>query len=336
MSKSMSGWQTRIVWGPETNIGTAVAPSVLWNSTEADTLARGVENIDQRAVFTGARGPVTQQLRNGIYAPMGDLGAAPIYLDGSSTNFLKLSQCFFQNSARGTIDAGGVYSYTFTQLTAAPDLDALNGLTILRDIGLGSGQCPRFVGAVMSACEWSWDFGGAILVKPTIMAMSATMDGTAPGAIAPPTAGFLQAPNIAVTFNGTPIYPVGWSFKLDNGMVGVPGPSTEGFRGFSYGDASGVITLKTWRDEDFYAHFITPYSAETIGTLVITATVDTSYGSFAASGGPYTAIWTGYVRAAEEPSMALTRGEMVDTITLEATYDVYPSLVVYSLATDTL
>ena len=335
MSKAMSGWQARVVYSPETNIGTAVTPAILWLSTESDSLGFGEAPIDMMEAFTGARGAVSSQLRTGVLAPGGDLGAAPIYIDGSATDFLNFSYRFFQKYVRGTIDAGGVYSYTFSPTDAQIDEASIKALTVLKDTGMGSGKCPLFGGAIVSAMKYSWDFGGAIMQTPTLMALSAVDNGTAPSDIAPPTAGFLQAPNMSVTFNGTTIHPVGWSITLDSNVDGVPGPSTNAYRTFSFGQATGEVELKVWRDEEFYAHFVAPYDAMSIGTLVITATVDDSYGTHA-NGSAYTAIWTAYTRAKARPEMGLVRGEMTDTVTLDVIFDTYPSLVVYSIRTSDL
>lgn len=336
MSKAMSGWQRRIVWAPETNIGTAVTPTVLWNSTESDSLAFGEEPIDMMEAFTGARGAISTQLRTGIYAPGGDLGAAPIYMDGSSTDFLNLCHAFFQKYVRGTVDAeDAIYSYTFTQTDAQLEGSVIRGLTVLKDTGFGSGKCPQLAGAVIDSMAFAWDFGGAITMTPTLMALSAIENGTAPAAIAPSSAGYLQAPNISATFNGTAIHPVGWKITLNNNIDGVPGPSNEAWRTFSYGQATGEVELKVWADDDFYAHYVTPYDAMTVGTLVITANVDVSYGT-QASGTGYTAIWTVYTRVPARPEMALARGEMVDTVTLTAIYDSYPSLAIHSVRTSDL
>jgi len=336
MSKALSGWQSRIVWGPETNIGTAVTPTVLWLSNESDSLSFGEAPIDLTEAFTAARGAVSTQLRTGVYAPEGDLGAAPIYLNGSSTDFLTLSYAFFQKYARGTENAENtIYTYTFSQATDQLDEGSIKAITILKDTGMGSGKCPRMDGAVINSMVYSWDFGGAILQTPSIMALSAIDNGTAPAAISAPTAGFLQAPNIAITFNGTTIHPVGWKLTLNNNIDGVPSPSNEAWRTFSFGQATGEVELKMWRDEDFYGRFVATYDSMAIGTLVITASVDASYGTHA-DGSAYKAVWTAYMRQAARPEMALVRGEMTDTVTMQLVYDTYPSLVVNSVRTSNL
>lgn len=334
MSKALNGYQTRIVWGLETSIGTEVTPDVLWLSNESDSLVFGDVPIDFTEAFTGARGAKSAQLRAGNYGPTGELGEAPVYLDGSSTDFLEFCTVMFQNSARGTYNAGSaIYTFTFTQSTSQIDSASIRSMTVLKDTGMGAGKNPVFAGAVIDSCTWSWDFGGAIMQKPTLYGLSGREDGTAPSDINSPSQGFMQAPNIAVTFNGSAIYPVGWAITLNNNIAPVPGPSTDAYRTYSYGQATGEVELKVWRDDSsFFSDFVSSYNDETVGTLVITASVDTSYGSFS-DGSAYRAIWTVYVRTPERPEMAMTRGEMVDTIKLQTIYDTYPSIVVPSVRT---
>lgn len=329
MSAALSGWQSRILWGFETSPGTAVAGTILWASQEKDSLAFGDKLVDMTKMFTGNRGIKSVQMRAGNYGPSGDLGMAPMYLDGSSMDALQLAYTHFQSYTKGTVVEGTVYSYTFTHSTAQLDLANMHTVSLYKDTGMGTGKCPFFAGCIFNAMEFSWDFGGAVMWKPSVMALSGTQDGSATATATPPASGFMQAPNINVTFNGNPIYPIGWTVKFDGGVSGVPAPNTDAYRTFSLGDLTGEVTLKTWRDSDFYGSFVAPYATETIGTLIITATVDTMYGTLD-TGSSMKAIWTAYVRQDKRPDLPLTRGDMVDTITLQVVTDVAPSLVIHS------
>lgn len=337
MSKAKSGYESRIVWAPQGTIGVAATPSVLWLSSESDSLVFGDVPIDFREAFTGARGAYTTQYRVGNYAPEGDLGPSPIYLDGSSTDFLNLCNCFFQTYTRGTEnEASAIYTYTFSPSTSQIDHGDIKAITILKDTGLGSGACPRFMDCVMSKMTLSYTaLGGVIEITPSFIALSAIEDGTAPGAIDPSRAGYLMAPNIAVTYNGTAIHPVGFTLTLDNSLLGVPGPSHDAYRTFSFGQTFGQVELKTWRDDSFFAQFIAPYETEAIGTLIITATVDTGYGTHA-DGSAYTAVITAYTRVSERQELSMQRGEMTDTTMLEVIYDASPSVFVNSVRTSNL
>jgi len=329
VSKALSGWQARVVYSPEVSIGTPVTPAVLWNSTESDSLGFGEAPIDMMEAFTGARGALSRQLRTGVYEPGGELGAAPIYLDADSNHFLEFSYRFFQKVTRTPVGTGGLYNYTFSPIDTQPDGAAIKSLTVLKDTAMGTGKCQRFTGAIISAINYSWDFGGAIMQTPTLMALKGEDNATAPGPIAPPEAGYLQAPNMAVTFNGDTIHPVSWSIKLDSNVDGVTGPSTDAFRTFSFGQATGEVELKVWRDDDFYARYVAPYEAMEMGTLIITASVDTSYGEHV-DDSPFTATWTVNTRAKARPELGLSRGEMTDTVKLDVVFDAYPTLVVSS------
>jgi hypothetical protein len=100
--------------------------------------------------------------------------------------------------------------------------------------------------------------------------------------------------------------------------------------GHLLGDYSGEITLSTFRDDNFYNHFVAPYNANTIGTLEITSTMDTSYGT-TSSGVAVTTVITALVRIAESPELAVTTGEMIETVNFKVVADTLPTVSITQL-----
>ncbi len=336
MSTTHSGWETRILWALETNPGTAVDPTHLWPSQEKDSLELGEEPISHLP-FTGKRSQYSASMRLGVQNPGGALGAAPLYMDGSSLDLLQFAVAHFQTSTRGTVDGGAspLYSFTFNGVQAQPADSALKTLTIGRTTGLGDGKDYVYSGGLIDELSFSWARGEAISWTPSILGMDAGTTGTVDGTATPPTGRFLQAPNIAVTWNGTAIYPEAFTLKFANGAVPLTGPSHRGRRSFAMGNYTIEAELTTWRDDSFYTHFIAPFGAETIGTLVVTATVDTSYGSFAC-GSAYKAIWTIYARCPEAPNLPENTKELLETINLSGVQDATSTFVVHSEYSTTL
>jgi len=307
-----------------------VTPSHLWPSQEKDGLELGEEPISHMP-FTGARSQYSASMRLGVQNPAGALGAAPMYMSGSSLDLLQFAVAHFQTSTRGTVDDGAspLYSFTFSGIQAQPADSALRTLTVGRDTGLGEGKSYVFAGNIIDELDFSWARGEAIMWTPSLQAMSAGTTGTVEGTATPPTGRYLQAPNIAVTWNGTTIYPEAFSLKFTNGASPLTGPSHRGRRGFAMGNYGVNVELKTWRDDSFYTHFVTPFGGETIGTLVVTATVDTGYGSFAC-GSAYKAIWTIYARCPEAPNLPQNSKDLIETVNLVGVQDAVSTFVVHS------
>lgn len=330
MSTTHSGWETRILWALETNPGTAVTPAKLWASQEKDGLELGETPLLQTP-FTGKRMAYSTSSRYGVQDPAGALGKAPLYMDGSSLDLLQFAIAHFQTSARGTVDSGtdALYSVTFSALATQPADSALRTLTVGRDTGLGAGKGYLYAGCFVDELMFSWARGESITWTPSILGMSAGTNGTIDGTVSPPTGRFLQAPNITATWNGSTIYPEAFDLKFSNGATPLTGPSHRGARGFSLGNYGIEATLKTWRDDSFYSHFVAPYAAETIGTLVVTATVDTGYGSFAC-GSAYKAIWTIYARCLEAPALPENSKDLIETVKLTGVQDATSTFVVHT------
>jgi hypothetical protein len=155
--------------------------------------------------------------------------------------------------------------------------------------------------------------------------MTTDEEGSTPGAISLGTGGFLQAPNIDVTFNGGTVYPTAFEFVSNNNCPDRQSGNIRGRVGHILGDWTGEFSLSCWRDDDFYTNFVAPFASNAVGTVVITATMDTAYGTTAGTS-PVTLTTTLYVRVNEVPDLAVTTGEMIETVNFKVVVDTLPTI----------
>lgn len=324
MSEVINSYLTRILIAPESAQGTAETTFThLWPSTESDGLTAGETPFDESAI-RGSRGQLSTGFRQLQCLPGGNLGAAPIICNISSENLLSILKSHFQDGTE--TGAQAPYTYTFYPATASIDDGTFYTLTILKDTGI-TDKCQVYSGCIADELSISWESGGVMKWQPTFKAQNIVVTGTTPDAVALGTGGFLQPPNITFTYNGTEIYPTAWTFNSMNNSGDRVSGNARGRVGHVLGDWTGELEITTWRDDDFYTHFVEPFASNTIGTAVITATMDDTFGTVA-SGTPLTMTITLYVRVADSPALAVQSGDMTETVNFKVVMDTHPTIAV--------
>lgn len=316
MSRTISSFLTNVLFGTEAGMGTETSSyAFLWDSEESDSLTFGEEPIDIK-VLRGARGQLSSGFRECQNLPGGALGAAPIALGTADAKFLSILYAHFQSV--GTSGIASPYTYTFTPTTGLDD-DAWFTLSVLKDTGVDS-QAHLYTGCIVDELEIAWESGQPIMFTPTFKAMESSNAGTMPESLPTPAAGgYLQAPNISVQWNGSEIYPASFSISSLNNTPDKQSGDAKGRKGFVVGDYSGNIELSVWRNENSDADWVSPFYNNSLGTVVITATMDTSYGTI--GGAAVTMTYTAYCRVEAPNDLTVNTGDLVDTVTLRVMAD---------------
>lgn len=312
MSKAISGFLTSLAWGVEANQGTEAATfPYLWNSEESDSLSFGESPFDQKPL-TGARGQTSTSYRVVQNLPGGDLGAAPIIFGTDSTQSLQLLLAHFQQVTES--GASAPYTYSFSPVTDGIDEGNFNTISISKNTGI-DGAAHLYTGCVVDALNISWEQGGVLSWVPSIKAMESDYDDTAPTTPSVATGGFMQAPNINITWNGTEIHPSSFSIDSMNNYPDRQSGDARGRYNYVVGDYTGAVNLSVWRDDSSADHWVNPFYSETLGTLAITATMDTSYGTIT-GGNAVTLTYTAYCRVEMPNDMPGSRDDVVDDVVL--------------------
>jgi hypothetical protein len=324
MSTTLSGFLTGVAFGVETGMGTeASSYDYLWDAQDADGLDLGESPFDMRAL-RGARGQVSAGHRVMQQLPGGSLPAMPMSIGTASAKCLSLLQAHLQGLA--VVGTTAPYTYTGGPATAAIEDTAWYTLSFIKETGVEN-QAHRFLGCVIDELEVAWEAGGPITIAPTsIKAMSGEYDGTMPAFPDPSSDGYLQAPRIACTWNGTEIHPASWKINSKNNISDWQSGSARGRIGFVLGDHECNVEVEVWRNENSHDNWVGPFYDNSVGTLVITAYPAT----VTLTGGlPPTFSFTAYMKVELPSNLNTNSSDLKDTVTLRALADI--SLPVWSL-----
>ena len=317
MSKTISGFLTGIVWGTEGTQGTVAATSpYLWNSEESDGLTFGEEPLDLRPM-DGGRGQSKSSFRVAQNLPGGALGAIPMHFGTDATEALLLLQAHYQSFTEAGTAAP--YTYTFTPILTAIEDGSFSTLSFSKEVGEAD-QAHQYLGCIVDELEMSWETNGAIMFNPTVKAMSSSNDATMPLFPAVPTDGFMQAPNIAVSWRGTTVYPSAWSITSKNSSPDKQSGSARGRQAHAVGDFECEITIDVWRNDGVDTLFVSPFYDNSEGTLVITATMDVGYGTITGAV-PVEMVITAECMVQEPDDLPTGNGDLIDTFVLKVVND---------------
>ena len=328
MSKTLSGFLTGVCYGPEGTMGVEAATyPYLWDAQESDGLTLGEEPYDAKHL-RGARGQVAASYRQMQHLPGGSLPAMPMSIGTSNAKVLSLLQAHLQGLA--VVGTTAPFTYTGGPATAAIEDDDWYTLSVIKETGVDD-HAHRFLGCVIDSLELAWTAGGPITINPTtIKALSGDSDGTMPAMATPSALGYLQAPRISCTWNGTEIHPASWTIRSACNIADRQSGSARGRVGFVMGDYEGVVEIEVWRNEDSHTNWVAPFAAGAVGTLVISAYPDEAD---LTGGNPPTFTYTAYCKVELPNDLNTNSGDLMDTVMLRAMADI--SLPVFSLTQQT-
>ena len=278
MSEATHGWETWIRFAKQAGQGTVGSTWFTYDSDGADSLTQGEAPINRTGI-TGLRKPVAGAYRRGHYMPGGALGAYPFNMGTESTPLLLLlrNHCgsYAVASGGGTVES----TFTFTPLTAQVATADWPYLSWQKDTGIaGAGELYLDSWTDELAINWAVDSQYTTLT-PTIKALSGGTTQTITGDGTGLTAGFFDAATISVTWNGTAIYPTAIDWTSQNNTPDGIASSVRGRKRLSIGDFTGNVTLSMPRDSSFNTWFVDQYGNATQGTLTISGTLSTDYGT---------------------------------------------------------
>lgn len=324
MSTTFNGFLTGVAFGVEGTMGVEAATyPYLWDAQEADGLDLGETPFDMRAL-RGARGQVSAGHRVMQNLPGGSLPAMPLAVGTATVKPLALLQAHLQGLAvSGT---AAPYTYTGSPAAAAIADDDWYTLSVIKETGIDN-HAHRFLGCVIDELELAWEAGGPITISPaTLKAMSGDSDGTMPAFPSPSSEGFLQAPRVSCTWNGTELHPASWTISSRNNIADRQSGSARGRVGFVMGDYECDIEVECWRNEDSHDRWVGPFFANSVGTLVIAAYPATVT---LTGGQPPTLTVTAYCKVELPSNLNTNNSDLKDSVTLRALVDT--SLPVFSL-----
>jgi hypothetical protein len=324
MSKTIPGFMTGVAFGVEGTQGVQAATfPYLWAADESDSLSME-ENPYDATVLRGARGQVSSGFRSVQHLPGGGLPAAPISIGTACGMFLAILQAHLQGLA--VVGTSAPFTYTGSPAAAPPDDGDWFTLSIMKATGIEE-KYHRFLGCIPSDVEIAWKAGEPMTCTPSaIKAMSADCEGTLANLPNPSVFGFLQAPRIACTWNGTEVNPANFSIKSHANFADRQSGNARGRVGHALGDYSCGVEIGVWRHEESAEKWVDPFFTGAVGTLVITgypATVTLTGGL------PPTFTFTAHLQAKEPNPLNTGRSDLIDKVTLGAVAD--STLPVFSL-----
>jgi len=163
--------------------------------------------------------------------------------------------------------------------------------------------------------DFSWEAASNLKITPTVKSLTASRDGTMTGTGVPITDGFVMAPKLAFSLNGTTVYPASVTWAYANTLPDRQSGASRGRSGMHLGDFTGQITISTWRNSETDAYFRAPYSnADPTGTLIATWTIGTAYGSHVVDDTAYSGTITTYY-APDWLDTPAQPGDLMDSFT---------------------
>lgn len=311
MSTQHGGWETWIRFGSQSAQGTAATAWHTYDTDAGDSLAMNEAPID-RVGITGNRTRHESSYRKGHYLPGGGLGAYPFAMGTDSNPLLLLLDNHFQNYSFGTGGGTAPCTYTFTPSASQIDTGSYQYLTFQKDTGI-AGAGEQYLDCITEELTGNWAVDAQYYtITPTIKALSGgttstiTGDGTAVGL------GFYTTDTISFTWNGTTIYPTSFSWTGKNNTPEGQAASVRGRKFHSIGNYTGNASLNMSRDDDFDLWFIDEFGHGTAGTLVMSGTLATTYGTLL-DGNPIHFDHTFYLDV-NPPTQPTGQGEIVDSV----------------------
>ncbi len=313
-----SGWFGKLYWLHEMDFGTPLECGTyrLWETDEADTLTLG-EVPANRVPIYGYRWAVSSSYNRAGRLPGGSPGSIPWYFetDGLHMDMLRILRAHFQYHGSAVVIGAPARSYHFSPVTTS-EPTTWRGLAFVRDWGISSNDY-NWQGGAIDTLAFSWTSAGALKLKPTLKFLSASESTISPVTSSAPmrTAHHIARPYMRAAWNGTAIDPEAIEIVSNMGFIDRTSPSVVGRTGLAAGPYSATLKLSTWIDDNFFANFVVPYGAATVGTFVWTMNADSTAGTYT-SGSAFSAVITAYARVTPLPAMPLKKGAGIEQVTL--------------------
>ncbi len=319
MSVAISSFLSFIAIGKETTQGVEASTfPYLYASPDSDGLSFNETPYDAKAL-TGLRGQNSLTHRAVQNLPEGDLGKLPMGFSSDSTFMLTLLETHFQMVAE--TGSSAPYTYTFSPADDSIAEGSFKTLSIHKSTGV-AGKNHLYTGCIADKIVIDWEQGGVLSITPSIKAMNS--DYTEADLVAPnlPSEGFMQAPRIAVYYNGVAIHPSKFSITSESNTPDRQSGSARGRFNYAVGDYTGQISMDVWRNEDASDNYVAPFYADPdhAGEFMVIATIDSDYGE-AGTGNPVTLTYTANVVLTSPIDMATSKDDLVDSVEFKVVND---------------
>lgn len=313
-----SGWFGKLYWIHEMFYGTPLDQGTyrLWETDEADSLVLG-EVPANRVPIYGMRFAHTSSYNRAGRLPGGSPGSIPWYFetDGLHMDMLRIMRAHFQQHGSAVSIDDPALGYNFTPVATAEPTN-WRGLAFVRDWGIAL-RNYNWQGGAIDTLAITWAATGELKLKPTLKFLSASETAITPTTRTTPmtTARHIARPYLRAAWNGTTIHPEAIEIISNMAFQDRVSPSVVGRQGLAAGPYSATLKLSTWIDDNFWAHFVTPYTGATVGTFVLTIAPASSAGTYT-SGAAYQAVITAYCRINPLPPMALKKGAGIEQVSM--------------------
>jgi len=278
MSTQHGGWETWIRFAEQTGQGTVGTSWHTYDSDGPDSLAMNETPIERTGI-TGNRTARQSDYRRGHYLPGGALGAYPFAMGTDSQPLLLLLNNHFQGSSFGTGGGTAPCTYTFTPAAAQIDTASYQYLSFQKDTGI-SGAGEQYLDCIIDELSGNWAVDSQYYtITPTIKALSGGTVSTITGDGTAVSLGFYDTSTLNFTWQGTAIYPTSISWTGRNNIPDGQAASVRGRKHFSIMDYTGDFSMNMSRDDNFDVWFIDQFGGGTSGTMIMSGTLASSYGT---------------------------------------------------------
>jgi len=315
MSDTTHGWETWVRFAKQAGQGTVGSTWHTYDADDADSLTMGEVPIDRTSIH-GRRKRPESSYRRGHYMPGGALGAYPFHLaTGTGLAALDIPLLFKCHCGSYAVSSGGgtaESTLTYTPVTTQVATADWPYLTFQKDTGI-SAKGEQYLDSWIDELSIAWSVDAQYMtITPTIKSLSGGTASTITGDGTAITAGFYDASTVNFTWQGTAIYPTALDFTSSQNTPDGMAASVRGRKRVSVGDFTGIVNLSMPRDGDLATWFVDQYGNATQGTLIVSGTLSTDYGT-TLSGNPLTFALTTYLMV--NPTAQPTgQGEMIDSI----------------------
>ena len=328
MSTTRMPWETWIRFGVQSGQGTAAGTWYTYDADGPDSLTMGEVPVDRASIHGNRTRPV-QTYRKGHYMPGGALGAYPFHMGTESPELMALLHGHFGTYAVASGGGTAESTFTFAPIKAQVATASWPYLTFQKDTGI-AGAGEQYLDTAIDQLAGAWAVDNEYYaITPTVKALSGGTEGTITGNGTAISDGFFQTADISFTWNGTVIYPTSFDWTGMNAMPDGMAASNRGRTRMNIGDYTGNASLSGPREDDWDAWFIDHYGAGTAGTMVMSGTLATSYGTLL-GGGAIRFDHTFYLAVNPVNQPTGQGGELVDSVAFTL---LDHSLVMYSDAT---
>lgn len=312
MSKTTMGWETWMQFAEQSAQGSVGTTWYTYDTDAADSMGMNETPIE-RVGITGNRTPHESSVRRGHYLPGGGLGPYPFAMGTDSQPLLLLLNNHFQGSSFGTGGGTTPCTYTFTPPATQIDTGSYQYLSFQKDTGL-AGAGEQFLDCIINELTGNWAVDSQYYtITPTdVKALSAGTVSTITGDGTSVTLGYYTTGDISFTWQGTTIYPTSFSWTSNNGIPEGQAASVRGRKRVSLGDFTGNLSMNMGRDEDFDVWFVDQFGGGTAGTMVMSGTLPTSYGTLL--GGEAIHFDHTFYADVMPPAQPTGQGEIIDSV----------------------